>query len=134
MRLFLDSNILFSAAHRQPNRFLRLWSLPGVEVVTCSYCIGEVTRNLQQPAQMSAFRSLLSATVVVADCPEQLVPKTIMLPAKDLPVLASAIHCGADILLTGDRNHFSRFFGHREAGVLIESPQMFWDRFDPLPF
>ena len=36
-RVFLDANVLFSAAYRQDSSLLRLWELKDVELVTSAY-------------------------------------------------------------------------------------------------
>jgi hypothetical protein len=44
------------------------------------------------------------------------------LPIKDRPILAGAIVLRCELLLTGDRKHFGRFFGKRIRGIEILSP------------
>jgi hypothetical protein len=53
-----------------------------------------------------------------------LLPDTIILPEKDRPVLAAAIHHHCDILVTGDRTHFGPFYGKTIQGVSVLSPAM----------
>jgi uncharacterized protein len=54
-RVFLDANILFSAAYR-PNAGLRLiWQVPNVELVTSAYAVEEARRNLKLPEQRAAL-------------------------------------------------------------------------------
>ena len=45
------------------------------------------------------------------------------LPAKDQPVLASAIGQGCTALVTGDRTHFGALYGRAIHGVTIHSPR-----------
>ena len=98
-------------------------------MLTSPYCIAEVRRNLRDLQQQARFESILARTILVPDCDPVRLPTTLMLPAKDVPVMGAAIACRADILLTGDHNHFSLFYGRQEAGVLVESPDQFWDRY-----
>jgi predicted nucleic acid-binding protein len=44
------------------------------------------------------------------------------LPPKDAPILASAVACGADALVTGDRTHFGHLFGRCLRGVFVLNP------------
>ncbi|MES2393697.1 MAG: PIN domain-containing protein [Acidobacteriota bacterium] len=129
LTVFLDSNILFSACYRSPNLFERLWTIPHIRLVTAAYCIQEVRRNLTSSGQQARLDNWLLQTVEVKDCPADGLPTHLMLPAKDVPVLAAAALCNADILVTGDANHFARYFGHRVLGVLIESTGMFRSRY-----
>jgi hypothetical protein len=127
--VFIDSNILFSTCYRTPNLFEKLWTIPDVRIVTASYCVQEVQRNLRSPNQLARLEAKVLETLLVEDCPASELPENLMLPAKDVPVLCAASRCHADILITGDLNHFARYFGHRVLGVLIESPAMFRSRF-----
>lgn len=129
LKVFLDSDILFPAAYRAPNAFERLWKLLDVTLFTSDYCVLEVERNLSSPAQLKNFRLLLQGLSFVPDVPEALLPKTIMLPAKVLPVLAAAMQCEADVLITGDRRHFGAFYGSMQGCVRVDSPEIFWQRF-----
>jgi hypothetical protein len=127
--VFIDSNILFSTCYRSPNLFERLWTIPNVRIVTAEYCEDEVRRNLRSLEQIARLDQWLSRTEVVENCPESELPEMLMLPIKDVPVLAAAARHNADILITGDRNHFGRYYGHQVLGVLIESSEMFRSRF-----
>ena len=44
---------------------------------------------------------------------------------KDLPVLVSAIECGADYLVTGDKKHFGGLKGRKDIPLKICSPSEF---------
>ena len=37
----------------------------------------------------------------------------------DIPILAAALQCGADVLVTGDRRAFGSFFGRRIESLRI---------------
>lgn len=50
-RLFLDANVLFSAAYREDAGVRRLWSASNAELVTSDYAVEEATRNLVHPDQ-----------------------------------------------------------------------------------
>jgi predicted nucleic acid-binding protein len=130
-RVFLDANILFSAAYREKAGLLRLWRLTGVELVTSSYAVQEATVNLSEPAQRERLTKLLHALVVLPH-PSHLpdLPSDLSLPAKDRPIFQSAMNSGASILLTGDVTHFGRFFGKTLAGVRILAPADYLREFE----
>ena len=54
-------------------------------------------------------------------------PETMVLPDKDRPILAAAIHHRCDILVTGDRTHFGSLYGKAIRGVRVMSPAMLAD-------
>jgi len=60
-RLFLDANVLFSAAYRDDAGVARLWSVEGVELVTFEYAVEEARRNLAERKQQDRLEELLRA-------------------------------------------------------------------------
>lgn len=120
LRAFVDSNVLFSAARKRPNRFEALWTLPGVEILTSQDSIGEVSRNLWQ---------LIYVIHLVSEAPQAVIESIVELPAKDQPIQASAIAAKADILITGDKRHFAIYYGKQVHGVLIGLPETFRERY-----
>jgi predicted nucleic acid-binding protein len=48
-----------------------------------------------------------------------------VIAAKDLPVLASAIACNADYLITGDKKDFDKLKSSEKYSPTIESPAEF---------
>jgi predicted nucleic acid-binding protein len=123
--VFLDANVLFSAAYRPDAGLRRLWSLPGVRKITSAYAAEEARRNLSQPKQREDLEKLLASVEVIATTAstDHLIFSTIELPDKDQPVLLAAIGAGATHLLTGDFRHFGPYYGERIEGVLILSPR-----------
>jgi predicted nucleic acid-binding protein len=121
-RLFLDANVLFSAAWRADSGLLRFWGLPGVEVVSSAYAVDEARRNLMEEMARSRLEALLEKTTTVAEGPLAELPPNLALAMKDRPILAAAIHAKASHLVTGDRKDFGKLFGRRIQGVLILRP------------
>ena len=69
-------------------------------------------------------RGLIGTMTVVADPAEAFaLPKGIDLVEKDRPILLAAIVAHATHLLTGDKDHFGKYFGQAVAGVLILRPR-----------
>ncbi|MCE9613326.1 MAG: PIN domain-containing protein [Lentisphaerae bacterium] len=125
-RVFLDANVLFSAAYRGDTGLRKLWGLPAVELATSEYAIQEATANLPHADQCARLRELLKSVQVVRqpNPPPDLPPGT-TLPQKDVPILQAAIAARADILLTGDITHFGRYYGKTLGGVCVLPPASF---------
>jgi uncharacterized protein len=45
-RVFLDANVLYSAAYLEQSGLTRLWTLDDVDLLTSAYGLEEVRRNL----------------------------------------------------------------------------------------
>ncbi len=129
-RIFLDANVLFSAAYPELSGLARLWTLEGVELLTSAYAIEETRRNLAIDRTEALPRlERLTAAVSLVDAPLSLkLPANIRLDQKDLPILLAAIHGKADYLLTGDARHFAHLYGKRIKGVLVLRPAQYFER------
>ena len=121
-RLFLDANVLYSAAHSKDSRFRELWRLENVSLLTSAYAVEETRRNLRSDEQRERFAKLLPPMEVVRDTTRFVLPQDITLPDKDRPILLAAIEMKATHLLTGDKQHFGAYYGQAVVGVLIMSP------------
>jgi len=119
-RVFLDANVLFSAAYRPTSRLRELWRRPDVELLTSAYAMEEALRNLDSGEQRQSLRKLLESLTVVGETPERAL--RVELVAKDRPILAAAIAARATYLLTGDLRDFGRFLGQSVEGVRIVQP------------
>jgi predicted nucleic acid-binding protein len=120
-RLFLDANVLLSAAWRPGAGLLRLWALYDVELLSSGYAVDEARRNLETPAQRARLTRLLRRVSLV-EAEHFTLPRGVRLPEKDLPILLAAIDGEATHLLTGDWEHFGPYYRHEIAGVLILPP------------
>lgn len=121
-RLFLDANVLFSAAYREGAGLLRLWGLSKVELMTSAYAAEEARRNLEWESARARLAALLARVRIVPETAERPLPGGVAIAEKDEPIIRSAIAAGATYLLTGDLRDFGRFFGKRIGGVLIQTP------------
>lgn len=117
--LFVDANVLFSAAYRDAAGIARLWDLDDVELVTSHYAADEARRNLPEPHQQVRLENLLRRTRIEAGVIALGIPDDIALPKKDRPILAAAVSVRATHLITGDVTHFGALFGRDVAGVRI---------------
>ena len=150
-RVFLDANVLFSAAYSPDSRLNLLWGLKRAShsspskssdrtvspiLVSSRYAVEEARRNLTSAPQRARLTRLLQ-TVQVIDAPYHTdeapldratqsgagaKPPLFDLPEKDRPILEAAIQSGATHLLTGDSKHFGALYGKRVEGVLILPP------------
>ena len=125
-RVFLDANVLFSAAYRPDARLARLWQLETVELMTSAYAAEEARLNLTQEDQRSRLAKFLEKVRMITDVAP--LPAGIQLSEKDQPILQAALHARATHLLTGDKQHFGALFGHRFGGVLVLPPAAYFER------
>jgi uncharacterized protein len=125
-RLFLDANVLFSAAYRARAGVAGLWTLDDVVLATSTYAVQEAERNLTTPAQKRRLQRLLRPMTIVqgAPAPDD-VGEDIQLPDKDRPILAGAIESRATHLITGDFRHFGQYFGSKIADILVLPPAVY---------
>ncbi len=123
--VFLDANVLFSAAYRSDAGLLRLWDLPDVELITSDYAAQEARRNLVASDQRERLKSLIGRVRLITAIPEVDLPESLELPDKDQPILLSAIGAHATHLLTGDYAHFGKLYGSTIGGVLVLQPSEF---------
>lgn len=128
MRIFLDANILFSAAKSDGAIRLLLALLARAGHVCCAdgYVIEEARRNLAAKASggLADLEIILRGIEVTSVHPAGSAgTRELPLPEKDRPVLAAAIRLGCEALVTGDRTHFGSLFGATIHGVTIYSPR-----------
>lgn len=128
MRVFLDANVLFSAAKSDgPVReFLHLLLEAGHECWVDHYVLIEARRNLgaKDPAMVKVLETLLARLRICSvQAPDSALREVAWLAEKDRPVLAAAIRLRCDVLVTGDRTHFGVGYGKVFGGVTIHSPR-----------
>jgi hypothetical protein len=132
MRVFLDANVLFSAAKSDGpvRRLLREVLVRGHEVWADGYVVAEARRNLiaKGPAAVAVLDALLASIRVASASPMGTAQSdTAWLPEDDRPVLAAAIRLRCEALVTGDRTHFGAGYGRIFGGVMIHSPRSLAD-------
>lgn len=124
MKLFLDANVLFTAAHN-PNGKAALVIELGAQgkwaLATSSYALEEAFRNLERkfPQSRDNLHPLLP-DIQLAECYFHL-PYPTALAKKDRPIFQAAMACGATHLLTGDLKDFGPFMNRQEEthGILV---------------
>lgn len=128
MRIFLDANILFSAAKSAGaiRQLLHRLHAGYHALVADEYVATEARRNLAAKAPSAAadyFEALLTQLEVSpVQYPAMAQAAVLWLPEKDRPVLQAAMALRCDALVTGDRSHFGLGYGKTFDGVTIYSP------------
>jgi len=129
MRLFLDANVLFSAAVSPAGAAAGLIALAAggaCELVTSTLAVTEATRNLsaKAPAAMDRWGLVGAVVGIVPEADPRLLERIdVTLAAKDRPILAAALGCRATVLVTGDRRHFGSLFGRAIGGTVVLPPR-----------
>jgi len=134
IRLFLDANVLFTAAHNPSGKaalIIDLGAQGNWEIVACPYTIEEARRNIliKFPDYLKRFEDLTVNIIKVParsgrNCP-------VLLPEKDRPILEAAIQGRATHLLTGDIKDFGPFMNRRNltGGVVIQTVSEYLESF-----
>ena len=112
-RVFVDANLLFSAAHSPLGRaaiFVEEARLQGFHCLTSEYAVGETRRNLglKSSKSLPAFEKILKLLHIEKMGHFSHVCE-IKLRDKDQPIYLAALECKADILLTGDYKDFGPY-------------------------
>jgi len=130
-RLFLDANVLFSAAYRPNAGLLAFWKLRNVALCSSHYALEEARINLSEEPQKRRL-TRLAKRLELFDVTGGDPPRGISLPAKDLPILFAAIAARATHLITGDLRHFGAYFGKTIGGILIVTPSAYLESYGKL--
>lgn len=130
--LFLDANILFSAAYREQSGLLKLWKIKSATLVSSAYAIEEARRNLDTPPQKERLDKLIVGLYEIYPFHVDIrLPENITIREKDKPILMSAIVAKADFLITGDVRDFGKFYGKKINGVTVLPPSEYLNRLSP---
>ena len=126
IRLFLDSNVLFTAAHIPEGKaslVIELAAGRNWEVVSSAYCLAEARLNLARkyPAALGQLSEILREVRLVPDVAGERC--TLSLPEKDRPVFAAAQRGKATHFLTGDRRHFGPYMNKPKdtMGIVVQT-------------
>lgn len=117
-RVFLDANVLFSAAYRPDAGLLAFWKLKNVMLCSSRYAVAEARINLAEEVQKDRLKRLADG-LQLFDPAELDLPRGISLPEKDIPILLAAMEARATHLITGDVRHFGRYFNRKISGILV---------------
>ena len=120
-KLFLDANVLFSAAYREQAGLLVLWQLKNVTLCSSQYAVHEALRNLSDVSQKNRLQQLLEPMEIIST-EQSSHTLEVDLKEKDKPIILGAIKAKADYLITGDFRDFGKYFGKTIQGVIILPP------------
>jgi hypothetical protein len=127
MRVFLDANVLFSAAAPDsPTRRLLEALLRRAQAVTNEHAWEEAHRNLKRKrphlvGELDRLKERLEFTAGFRAVAEP------VLPAEDQPILGGAMGSACSHLWTGDKRHFGHLHGRTVHGIRIVSGVMLAD-------
>lgn len=119
--LFLDANVLFSAAYRADSGLGRLWQLEDVALHTSRYALEEARINLDREDQRARLDGL-SEKLLFCEAGARTPPHGVSLPEKDMPILLAALTARCTHLLTGDIRHFGSYLGKKIEGMQLMLP------------
>jgi predicted nucleic acid-binding protein len=129
-RVFLDANVLFSAAWRSGSGLTRLWDLEAIRLVTSPYAVTEAERNLARKRADALARLEALVRQVEITSANILLDDGHGLPSKDVPILAAAVASHCQILLTGDIADFGHVIGQTLQGVRVLTASMLFAEID----
>jgi predicted nucleic acid-binding protein len=135
LKLFLDANVVFSAAHQDSGNAQALVALARAGQCTLQaspHALEEARRNLvlKSSHYEKRFADALAVIERVSEAPTAVVEwaRGEGLGLKDAPILAAAVQAGADLLVTGDRRDFGALYGRTLRGVQIVLPAVALER------
>lgn len=126
MKLFLDANVLFTAAHNPNGKAALVIELSRWEswsLATSAYAREEAIRNLERKAPEAIVRmnTLFKSLHAVEHRLDM--PFPIALVEKDRPIFQAALGWGASHLLTGDLKHFGPMMNQpsETRGIVVQT-------------
>ena len=128
-RVFLDANVLFSAAYGSPG-LRKLWDLAAnglCELYASAYAIEGARRNLERQEHLTRLGELLARATLLPEADPQ-TPCPVSLSPEDRPILLAAIQAATTHLVTGDLHHFGAYLGQVVGGVAICTPRDYLSR------
>jgi predicted nucleic acid-binding protein len=123
VKVFVDANVLFTAAYSPKGKAAALLkSIPKL-IVTSDYAAEEARRNIlaKKPEVSGELEKILANIRVEPSAAGSACP--INLPEKDRPIFMSALKAKASHLLTGDLKDFGPHMNQpkKSAGIVIQT-------------
>ena len=130
MKLFLDANVLFTAAHNPAGKAALVVELqPEAKwaLASSAYAVEEARRNLQRkaPGALDRLKQIVGLLETVQHRPDLEYPAGLI--EKDRPIFQAALGWGTSHLLTSDMKHFGPLMGRPKdtCGVVIQTVAAF---------
>lgn len=138
-RVFLDANVLFSAAVTKGGAVRSLLDVAkkrgDVALLVTAYVLRETRTNLERksPSQLSELEALIEDVTIVEEPSATLVEQLASLvpDPRDAPILAGAVSGEAQLLVTGNEKHFGGLYGTEVRGVYVLRPREALDLLTP---
>ena len=131
-RVFLDANVIFTAAYNPTGLARLLFDLDRLSVLTLlgsEHVLEEARINLslKRPGALDELRALEERIRLIPVPAQPAV--SLELPQDDLLVFAAALAGRSTHLLTGDKKHFAPYFDRPDEtrGVWIQTVRRFFD-------
>ncbi len=128
-KIFLDSNIWFSAFYHSQNceKLIKAYKNKRVRVVISQQVLEESTRNIREkiPHQLSSFQNLIlnNPPEIVTD-PDTIPPKIKnLISDEDQPIFISAIMAKVNYFITGNIKDFHVKKLEKITGIKILTPK-----------
>lgn len=122
MRLFVDANVLFTAAYSPKGKAAVLLESTH-SLITSDYAAEEARRNIsaKRPSAIDLLEKILGQIEIVPSVQSGVCP--IVLPPKDQPIFLAALMAKATHLLTGDMKDFGPHMNQpdKSAGIVIQT-------------
>ena len=126
MRIFLDANVLFTAAHNPEGKaafIIELGKEGYFSLFTSEFAYEEAKRNLdvKYPNCLSLLNEF--TTNIKLFTADRTAPYPVGLPEKDAVIFQAAVACEATHLLTGDNRHFGPFMNQPDqtSAIIIQT-------------
>lgn len=139
LRVFLDANILFTAAyspHGLSALLIEIGEAGRLGLLTSQLAVIEARRNLElkRPKALPRLDRLLRVVRIVREPGPQDVDRLTpaRLASKDRPILAAAIVADVTHFVTGDLRDFGEWMGRRgELPLFVVTPRQFLETARP---
>lgn len=130
MRLFLDANVLFTAAHNPLGKaalVIQFEDRGSWKLFSSKFALEEARRNLERkfPDHLERLTTFESRIQFIEHQPNQAFPDG--LAHKDQPIFQAALACRATHLLTGDLKDFGPFMNRpgETFGIRVQTVAQF---------
>ncbi len=136
IKVFLDSNILFSMAYTGKDRsrsylIYELQDLKALKVYLSKLVCEEALLNIRnkKPASLPFLRELIGRSTVLVDIKADLKHQQVSrLPVNDRGILSTAVYHKMDFFITGNDKDFHMFYHKKVGDTIILKPADFLDR------
>ena len=131
LKVFLDSNVIFSAAYSEKGKsrsylFFELQNLNIIKIYISNLVKFESIHNIKikKPEKLDFLNELLSKADIIEDV-DVYYEFAKNLPENDRIILSSAVYHDIDFFITGNTKDFLTFYNKKLKNTLILTPKDF---------